>query len=177
MAYNIFIDTEFTNFTDTELISIGLVTECGNYEFYAELPVNRKQCSEFVIDVVLPLLGQDPKAECTLAELSPKLRTWLDQFKKQSPVICFDFQGDLELFCYALNDEIPPYLGFKNVYEYLNDLKLELFYAESQLERHHALHDAKANRFAYVPEREFFEASPSVHVDEATKVQALLLRN
>ena len=53
----IFIDTEFTDFVDTELISIGLITDDGDHEFYGELPVNRRKCSEFVIEHVLPQLS------------------------------------------------------------------------------------------------------------------------
>jgi len=37
MATKIFIDTEFTDFIDPQLISIGLVSEFGE-EFYAEVP-------------------------------------------------------------------------------------------------------------------------------------------
>ena len=51
----IFVDTEFTDFINTELISIGLVTDDGNHYFYAELDdYNPKACSEFVRNVVLP---------------------------------------------------------------------------------------------------------------------------
>lgn len=42
MAFNVFIDTEFTDFLDPQLISIGLVAESGE-EFYAELPYDIKR--------------------------------------------------------------------------------------------------------------------------------------
>lgn len=45
----IFIDTEFSDFVNPELISIGLVTESGNDEFYAELPVDQSRCNDFVL--------------------------------------------------------------------------------------------------------------------------------
>ncbi len=32
----LFLDTEFTDFQQPDLISIGLVSECGSHEFYAE---------------------------------------------------------------------------------------------------------------------------------------------
>lgn len=44
----IFIDTEFTDFKNAELISIGLVTEDCRHEFYVELPVNQARCNDFV---------------------------------------------------------------------------------------------------------------------------------
>jgi hypothetical protein len=36
MPFKVFIDTEFTDFNDPHLISIGLVAESGE-EFYAEV--------------------------------------------------------------------------------------------------------------------------------------------
>lgn len=53
----IFLDTEFTHLgQDADLISIGLVSECGN-TFYAEVKeVNKVKCSQFVLDNVLPNL-------------------------------------------------------------------------------------------------------------------------
>jgi len=37
MPLKVFIDTEFTDFLDPQLISIGLVAQSGE-KFYAELP-------------------------------------------------------------------------------------------------------------------------------------------
>ena len=48
----IFIDTEFSDFINTELISIGLVS-MDDKKFYAELPVERRECSDFVKEAVL----------------------------------------------------------------------------------------------------------------------------
>lgn len=148
----IFIDTEFTDFIKPELISIGLISECGKFEFYAELPVNRKKCNAFVIKTVLPLLNRVDNAKCTLNQLTFNLVRWIEQFKNQKPVICFDYDGDWTLFCSAMGDEIPSYIKSKNIYPYLNELKLELFFNESKLNQHHALNDAKANRFVFTTE-------------------------
>lgn len=90
----IFIDTEFTDFMNPELISIGLVTDDGQHEFYAELPVNRSKCNDFVLATILPQLGKAPEAQCTPTELLSRLRQWLEQFAQQTPVICFDYDGD-----------------------------------------------------------------------------------
>lgn len=46
MGLNVFIDTEFTDLLDPQLISIGLVAESGE-EFYAELPYEVRACSVF----------------------------------------------------------------------------------------------------------------------------------
>lgn len=59
----IFIDTEFTDFIDIHLISMGLVSE-GGEEFYAEVPYPDVACSPFVREVVIPLLGTIPHSSC-----------------------------------------------------------------------------------------------------------------
>jgi len=147
----IFIDTEFTDFDHMELISIGLVTEDSENEFYAELPVKLAKCTEFVIDTVLPQLGQTPSAQCTRTELMQRLLQWLQPFAKHSPTICYDYSGDWQLLCSALDHEIPTWLGKQNIYENLDQEKLEMFFIQHGLQDHHALNDAKANRYAYDP--------------------------
>lgn len=72
----IFLDTEFTDFIDCELISIGMVSD-GNHEFYAErTDYDRSLCSDFVREAVLPFLGKTPVASCSRAELSQRLWNW-----------------------------------------------------------------------------------------------------
>ncbi len=150
----IFIDTEFSDFISTELISIGLVSQ-DDKKFYAELPIERRDCSDFVKEEVLPLLGKIKGAQCTLDELNVRLRTWLEQFNNgdEPVVICYDYGGDWTLFFHALNNDVPAWIKGVNIYSYINDLKEELFWMESKLARHHALHDAMANRFAFVIQR------------------------
>lgn len=53
----IFINTELTDFANAELISVGMVTDDAGHEFFAELPVTRKKCNDFVRVPVLPRLG------------------------------------------------------------------------------------------------------------------------
>lgn len=145
----IFIDTEFTDFKQAELISLGLVSEDGQHEFYAELPVNLARCNDFVIATVLPLLGKIAGAKSSKQELTTRLKQWLADFADQQPVICFDYEGDWQLFCAAMNDEIPEWLGAKNIDHQLDPLELQLFFIENKLSQHHALYDARANRHAF----------------------------
>jgi len=148
----IFMDTEFTDFTDTQLISIGLVTE-SNQQFYAELnDFNPRCCSDFVKEVVLPQLGKNPARVMNMEQLRKKLTAWLFQFAKHNPVICYDYDGDWTLFEHAMQDDIPSWLSNKNVYAKINDLVLEQFFLATGLSEHHALHDAMANRFSYRPQ-------------------------
>jgi len=146
----IFLDTEFSDFINTELISIGLVSQDDRH-FYAELPVDAARCNDFVRGVVLPQLGKDSDAQCTLEKLNVRLRTWLEQFKSDEPlIVCFDYSGDWALFSYALFDEVPSWIRGANVNGYLNALRNEIFWMDSKLERHHALNDAMALKASFV---------------------------
>lgn len=145
----IFIDTEFTDFKDAELISIGMVSECGRHEFYAELPVNQSKCNDFVLATILPQLGKVPEARCSVDELRERLRLWLEQFSTRAPIICFDFDGDWHLFCHAMGYEIPAWLRGKNIYKYLDQVALQMYFIDNRIKDHHALNDAKANCHAF----------------------------
>ena len=55
----LFVDTEFTDLLDCELLSIGIVSEDGR-EFYGERSdVDLARCGDFGRVAVLPQLGQD----------------------------------------------------------------------------------------------------------------------
>lgn len=53
----VFIDTEFTEFdlSKRELISVAFCSESGE-KLYVEVPFRLKNCSQFVIDNIIPLL-------------------------------------------------------------------------------------------------------------------------
>lgn len=150
----IFIDTEFTDFKDAELISIGLVTEDGNDEFYAELPVDQSKCNDFVLTTILPQLGKTPDVRCTPAQLKIKLLQWLERVHGDGDiVICFDYKGDWRLFCTALSNDVPPWIGGRNIYQYIDQQAWLMYFIENKVAEHHALNDARANRHAFDAER------------------------
>lgn len=89
----VFLDTEFTDFAKHGLISLALVAEDG-CEFYAErTDYRREDCSDFVHQEVLPLLGRVPGAACTQPELTKRLRTWFECLPEPA-TFTFDFEGD-----------------------------------------------------------------------------------
>lgn len=95
MPFNVFIDTEFTDFLDPRLLSIGLVAETGE-EFYAELPYDIKACSAFVKEAVLPLIAHAPHAEVAMEDLYGKITDWLRIVRpaNEDVFICYDYQTD-----------------------------------------------------------------------------------
>lgn len=152
----VFIDTEFSDFINTELISIGLVSQDGQ-SFYVELPFNVKECSDFVKEAVIPLLGKVVGAQIPREELKPRLLEWLEQFKSedQPTVVCFDYSGDWTLLCDALDNEVPSWIHGANVSgRYINELREEIFWRDNpELMRHHALNDARALKASFVLDR------------------------
>lgn len=145
----IFIDTEFTNLVDPRLISLALVAEDGA-EFYGELSdFDLSACSDFVREVVLPQLGQVPSRSMSRSELGSDLKQWMSDIRllRERPVICFDSPVDLDLLWSLLNGR-PSGWQIDRI-----DMRIDISIREQYFKefggRHHALHDARANRVAF----------------------------
>ena len=146
----LYVDTEFTDFLDCDLISMALVAEDGR-EFYGERSDFDLQIrSEFVRAAVLPQLGQFPHRVFTREALRAELLAWLDQFAEEPErILCVDYAGDWELLL-DLIGELPPGWVAQQVNAQLDPTRLETYYREHG-GRHHALFDARANRYAMRP--------------------------
>lgn len=152
----LFLDTEFSDFRDPRLLSVGIVAEDGR-EFYAELidGWQRERCTQFVIDEVLPLLGKSPENQVSRAELKPRLIAWLESLGTP-PVIAqfvFDSEVDWRLLLEACGNLSTPNLDVQwqwlssldpKMARHCEDLLEEMLTGEPQ--RHHALTDARALR-------------------------------
>jgi hypothetical protein len=141
----VFVDCEFTDFIDCDLISIGLVADDGR-EFYGERSdYDDSSCSAFVREAVLPQLGQYPGRVFTREGLRSALLAWLDQFGGEpEKVFCVDYAGDWDLLIDLLG-EVPE--GWEGLHVAVDSGRLETYFAEHG-GRHHALADASALRFA-----------------------------
>ncbi len=148
--FKVFIDTEFTDFYDPQLISIGLVAETGE-EFYAELPYDIRRCSDFVKETVLPLLGYSPDAEVSKDDLFVKLTEWLRIVRPSDTdiCICYDFQTDWDLFHGALRGRVPAWCKGRLVADCINEMLRYEYHQKNALPEHHALNDARGNCYAY----------------------------
>ena len=106
----VFLDTEFADFLRPDLISIALVDEVGS-EFYAErTDYCEDDCSDFVRETVLPLLGGVPDAACSRSELTQRLRDWFEQLPEPATII-YDFESDWRLLAEAVigrTENNPP---------------------------------------------------------------------
>ena len=89
----VFLDAEFSDFTNADLISLALVSEHGQ-EFYAErTDYDSKRCTDFVRATVHPLLGRVPGASCTRSQCTERVRDWFQQLP-ESAIVIHDYAGD-----------------------------------------------------------------------------------
>ena len=160
----VFLDTEFTDFTRPDLISLALVSEDGR-EFYAErTDYYTTRCSDFVKETVLPLLGRVPGAACTQKESTDRVRDWLKQLPEPATII-FDYEWDWRLLAVAMlgrPHSKPPgdfakqlYLDSSIISHPVFEQALDLTYTQDWPSRH-ALADARALMAGYRAFREKF---------------------
>jgi hypothetical protein len=150
----LFLDTEFTDFTDPQLISIGIVDE-QDREFYAESTEFRRElCSQFVVETVIPLLGQSSGIVGTQQHIALQLAGWLEQYRDGGAIICVDYHTDWHLF-QGLLSELPKrgnfdFITHENIWSNLDSGRITQWWSDTQLPQHHALYDAYANRHGYI---------------------------
>lgn len=152
----IFLDTEFTDFIDRELVSIGMVSEDGQYEFYAErTDYNDSWCNHFVHETVLPLLGQSPGSACTRHELTKRLWAWFATLPRHVR-IASDSTHDRDLLWDAFGEGLPKNLD-KTVLDLRSLIDTTVFndavcryHGKPGQPWHHALHDARAHRIGWM---------------------------
>lgn len=157
----IFFDTEFSDLSiDPRLISIGLVTQCGGSEFYAELAdtYQPKDCSTFTQEAVLPHL-QGAESLMRMDELTLRLGNWIESFEQPVQLatdsLSWDWPWIQELFhlpgTWPANLDSKPALMLEMIESRVFFTGVEMaFKNEPRLRRHQALDDAKANRLAWL---------------------------
>ncbi|MFZ3003423.1 MAG: hypothetical protein WA071_24115 [Undibacterium umbellatum] len=146
----IFIDTEFTDFLDLHLISIGLVS-AADEKFYAEVSYPDASCSAFVREAVIPLLGKIPGAAMSKDSLCEQLLAWLTAIRPENTdiEICYDYQTDWDLFIDAIDYQVPAWCRPRLISSNIDEVLKYEFYKKHELPQHHALYDARANMAAF----------------------------
>ena len=153
----VYLDTEFTQFTQPQLISIGLAAEDGR-EFYAvSKSFSAGQSSAFVRNVVLPIIEHGPTAALDRRELQASLKQWFNESAESLQIVC-DFVMDAELLLELIDGQTDLRLREFNVagVSVLSGVEdaeigesIDVYFAEPrQWPRHHALEDARALRHA-----------------------------
>lgn len=157
---NIFIDTEFTDLVgvifNPALISIGLISEDGQRQFYAELPDNYTldMCNYFVLENVIPLLDAAPIApkidmknvygQMSVDICRELLTTWFEQFNEPVQVWSDAPSYDWSFLSAIFQDHQWPPTLLPNPKAIIRDkpAEMELLYISGNYRRHHALDDA-----------------------------------
>jgi hypothetical protein len=155
----VFIDTEFDNFTNMELISIGLISADKTKSFYMENADFRQYtCSPFVKAVVIPLLSLNLEVTRPKLKIEEMIREWCATFDDQIEIV-IDYYGDWEILIELFNYDIPLNMADRPIHisqlieiteDNINDDNTAAFFDLYKDEhRHHALSDAKANLWEY----------------------------
>ncbi|QBQ95922.1 3'-5' exoribonuclease [Paraburkholderia pallida] len=144
-----FLDTEFTDFQRCQLISLAIVGENG-YEFYGErTDYDAALCSDFVRAVVLPQLGRFEERAMPSVRLREALHAWLADIPATSgPVLCYDYETDLNLLRFLLAGPLPRGWTLENIAGRCDRERRAAYFTRHGGE-HHALHDARANAYAF----------------------------
>lgn len=169
---HLFLDTEFTDFTECDLISLGVVSEDGQHEFYVEITDHTVEWqSDFVKQIVVPLLDNE-KHGMIYNEAGVKLAEWIETLPSDDLIFLIDYGGDGLLFGELLrncvvNKSIKVEIievafkhwlhanGFhmpQQLHEAFKGLLsgMEDYFEDVDSRRHHALVDAKSNRHGWL---------------------------
>lgn len=157
----LFLDCEWADSLDSELVSLGLVSEDGRHRFYSEVDPLPKEPTEWVRAVVYPLL-QHGYAARKKAIFTRDLREFLSRFR--APFVLYDHHSDGNLFDCALCgfdlaeaviEKLPPMPELVQTLILRGDVRqgIEQYFlehAEHAGRRHHAGVDAEALRWAFI---------------------------
>lgn len=134
-----FIDCEFEDSTRT-LISLGIVSEDGQREFYEVLPFSNVR-EQWVLDNVVPILK---KAPITFEAFQAKLTAFVSQFPGMT--IIADHINDIAYFSRALDKGMGKWVMIQPLTMIVDD---ELS-AKKSVVLHNALSDARAIRDSFL---------------------------
>lgn len=158
----LFLDTEWADAAGAELVSLALVSDDGLHRFYAERDPLPVAATEFVRDVVYPLLDRGDAA-LPDAAMTTALRTFLDS--TPDPYILADYPNDLKLVAHVLAGfdmtdreaqacgPIPQPVMTRMLKDGLTQMVLEDWFEahpDERRRRHHAMVDACALRMAWL---------------------------
>jgi len=151
----VFLDTEFSDFINIDLISIGMISDDGNHTFYGErTDFNYDWCNDFVRAAVWSHLGEIPAAKVKRHELCDRLIAWFQTLPSPVTIAC-DSYTDYELLLDALDGNRPDNLiGYYDLRplgeETVFNQAMCAYHAEPDRPWHHSFHDAKAARMGWL---------------------------
>jgi hypothetical protein len=167
-----FLDTEFTDFVDPQLLSVGLVVGAGSKsEFYGEVTDSDRirAASRFASNVVLTQFGKVEGAACPYAEIGVRVSTFFAHLvtslePRETIEVAYESDIDWKLLKRAIEDAgglswelLVTALRPVNVYNVAGfqagQLAADAYFDAQRLapfSRHQALCDARALRIGYL---------------------------
>lgn len=150
----VFLDTEFTDFINCELVSIGLVCEDGLNMLYLEVQdFDQKCCSAFVREAVLSQLERSANVSVRKAQIPTRLRDWFATLPANVTLAC-DSLHDRDLLADAFDGEWPQNIDGWFDLRPLTDTvvynQAVAHYHTPSKPWHHAMHDSHANRAGWL---------------------------
>lgn len=151
----LFLDTEYTDPLNIDLISVGLVSEDGKQEFYCErIDFEKSWCNGFVQTAVFAHLGDSSAIQADRAGLRAQLSEWFATLPRSVTVACDSFT-DWELMLDALDGKKPGNVSgrfdLRSLVDNSTFHKAVCSYHEKPGHPwHHALHDARAHRMGWM---------------------------
>jgi hypothetical protein len=154
-AVKLFLDVEWADVLASELVSIALVSDDGQHQFYGERDPLPVEPLPWVASVVYPLLGRGASAMNDVA-LTRCLREFLATIPE--PWIYYDSGHDRDLCQFVIDgmNEVEPEGPAVDVrWQRLDDMASACEWwwkdhPEHRSQRHHARFDAMALRGAYL---------------------------
>ena len=156
-----FIDTEFSDFENPSLISIALVSECGQHVFHADISdwnMRGSPASGFVKEHVLPHLNALTDDVGTAYYIAHKVYDFIAGIDEEV-IIAADYYVDWALLCNLfmnVEEWMPKNLKkrYINIWSVMSNPafeEIELnFYNQPNRVRHNALDDAECNRLGWL---------------------------
>lgn len=146
----IFIDTEFSDLVDLDLISLALIDEDGR-ELYCERDdFDRALCSAFVVANVIPQLTRPGGRVFSKAGLAAEVSAWLAPYALGGAQLCYRDFVDVALLSHLLGSRLPGWMR-THCLKYIVT-EAEVLAAQQALggRAHFAFDDACALRSAYL---------------------------
>ena len=147
---NLFLDCEF-NGGFGDLMSMGIVSEDDNQEFYEEVALPEGTVIDpWVAEHVVPLMDGTGQSYSLFQN---KLKRWLNKFPEV--VVWVDHPADIEYFTRAINFGNGDWMRPKG--QSMTFIVHDMISAKKSERPHHALYDAKAQRDSYLAKAGFEE--------------------
>jgi hypothetical protein len=169
----VFIDTEFTDFINCDLISLGAVASTGE-EFYAEnSEYYKNMASAWVRENIIPTLNFG-KFGMRRLELSARFWCWLIELEADEIIITSDHSIDIDILKELFrNDKHPKIVSFEVIPQIISRESsaiaahlgimgnsfilanthfqkcVDSYFVANAESRHNALSDARAIKFAW----------------------------